>query len=71
MVQLDELDKYLSEVAQKLEILEKRSYVDGNNDDQKNFGLLPYVYMPESSKPISLHAGTGESGGDEEAGHAI
>ena len=65
MIPLDELDKLLSDVAKKLDMLEKRSFGEGNNDDKKFFGLLPYVYMPESSKQLYLDGGSGASGDNE------
>ena len=71
MVPLDELDKLLSDVAKKLDILEQRSFGDGNQDDKKYFGLLPYVYLPESSKSTYQTDGGSGASGDNELGTKI
>ena len=63
MPPLDELDKLISDVAKKLDMLEKRSFGDENNEDKKFFGLLPLVYLPESSNKIyTFDGGSGASG---------
>tara|TARA_B110000285_G_C14487484_1_gene322401 strand:- start:258 stop:479 length:222 start_codon:yes stop_codon:yes gene_type:complete len=66
MIPLDELDKLLSDVSKKLDMLEQRSFNGGDNDDKKFFGLLSQVYHPESSKiNYNLDGGSGASGDNE------